>query len=285
MFTSPKSVLIDSGTLSHEMLVRLEQQLQMEGASALPELTSVTVDGLLEFACYVDFCYRNSETVELSRLHKLGRVHPLLADVARDLRRRSSNTPKSGRSVFEPRDFEWYFLTYSLSEGAGNNHDNSEEEDELTASYFYQRFKSAMTRHGFSTQIALAITKTFSEMCDNVFQHSGNSETSPASGLAAYHVQDGWSTYSVADTGRGALASLVTNPKWSELQDEIGALQAVATKKASRRHDWVEGGGFRQVFKALVDFNGLLRLRSGNASLTITGTDTSRNGSSVTFCL
>ena len=71
------------------------------------------------------------------------------------------------------------------------------------ASLFQGRFKRSLEKHGFGKKLSLALSKAMQEMADNIVQHSGRDEEHPSAGLVAYHVEESWMTYAVADVGRG----------------------------------------------------------------------------------
>jgi hypothetical protein len=139
------------------------------------------------------------------------------------------------------------------------------------ASLFQARFRRSLEKHGFGKKLSLALSKAMQEMADNIIQHSGSDEEHSAVGLVGYHIEEHWVTYAVADIGRGVLASLETNPKWSTLSGSGDALRAAIYQGASRRVSSPFGTGFSEVQKSLADLNGTLRFRSGNACLTLVG--------------
>lgn len=137
---------------------------------------------------------------------------------------------------------------------------------------FEQRFKRSMERNGgFAPRLATALTAAFHEMVDNVIQHSGMSDAAQARGIIGYSVGQGVMTFTVADLGRGVLASLQTNPAWTTLNSSRDALLRAIRDRASRRTNVPRGGGFDRVHRALADRNGVLRFRSGDAALTLDG--------------
>lgn len=144
------------------------------------------------------------------------------------------------------------------------------------ASLFQSRFRRSLEKQGFGKKLSLALSKAMQEMADNVVQHSGSDEEHPAPGLVGYHVEERWMTYAVADIGRGVLASLETNPRWSTLSGSGHALRAAIYQNASRRIGSAGGAGFSEVQKSLADLNGTLRFRSGDACLTLVGRRTAR---------
>ncbi|MDO8433844.1 MAG: hypothetical protein Q7S58_15695 [Candidatus Binatus sp.] len=168
------------------------------------------------------------------------------------------DSPKTPGSFDAPRKELWHIR--SRSDWADD-----------PAFLFQARFRRSLEKHGFGKKLSLALSKAMQEMADNIIQHSGPDEEHPAVGLVGYHVDGQWMTYAVADVGRGVLASLETNPKWSTLTESGNALRAAVYQRASRRVNSPYGTGFSEVQKSLADLNGTLRFRSGDASLTLVG--------------
>ena len=110
-----------------------------------------------------------------------------------------------------------------------------------------------------------AVGGVLGEMGDNVVWHAFENEHRSSPALAAFYVADGVASFCVADAGKGYLKSLKRNPVWAGLQRDEEALDAVINKRATSRVDEKFGGGFKDLFNSLLDFNGCVFLRSGNA--------------------
>ncbi len=111
------------------------------------------------------------------------------------------------------------------------------------------------------------------EMTRNALEHAD----SPHPVLVGYQAEAGMALFSVVDVGRGVLASLQSCDDYSHLTKHDEAL-STAIQDGTSRHGYQNGGlGFRQVFRALAEFNGYLRFRTGDACLEITGTDCGPN--------
>ena len=132
---------------------------------------------------------------------------------------------------------------------------------------FLQRFGRSLQRHGYGDRFAYALAGAFGEMADNVVQHGAPSGQPNARGLAGFQVSEEQASFVVVDTGRGLLASLRENPRWQHLQEHAQALEAVIRLRATRRVHNAYGDGFNELFNALVDRQGSVRLRSGEASV------------------
>jgi hypothetical protein len=146
-------------------------------------------------------------------------------------------------------------------------------------SLFLERFCRSMKHEAFPPAFANALAKVGDEMADNIVQHSAT--IPPFSGIAAYHVQEKRAAFSVVDVGRGILASLRGSPKWRHLKNARLALRAIVSEGASSRIDQGPGEGFKQLFVSLVDHNCLIRLRTDDATLTVSEGLTDREGGEV----
>lgn len=131
------------------------------------------------------------------------------------------------------------------------------------------RTKSAASLAGFDSRIAGQLTAALLEMLDNITEHSEATHT----GLVAFQSQDGVFEFIVADQGAGALASLRSNPTFSNLETDREALPVVLKDGCSRHVSGNHGHGFSDLFRGLANHNGQLRFRSGDAAVLIDGTD------------
>jgi hypothetical protein len=142
---------------------------------------------------------------------------------------------------------------------------------------FANRFrKSLMEIGGFSTADARGLAGALQELVDNVTQHSGPTDDSPAPGLMAYEVSHECFVFAAGDIGRGALTSLHDNPNWVALRSEEEALKAILERQASRRSTG-PGTGFRDAVRALADF-GQLSVGSGDAYFDVVADARGRTG-------
>jgi hypothetical protein len=145
-----------------------------------------------------------------------------------------------------------------------------ESEDDVTSvdwCLYQDRFRRAATQHGFSTNLAAALSMALAEMADNVYQHAGGSR-----GFAVFQVVERCVHWCVADLGRGVLASLRSSERWSSLENAQGALVAACRGGATSRAGAAAGNGFRQVERSLASLNGWLRFRSDDAVIELHGT-------------
>jgi hypothetical protein len=116
------------------------------------------------------------------------------------------------------------------------------------------------------------VSSVLAEMGDNVAWHAPKIRGGECFGIAAYHVNERIACFSVADDGRGFLASLRSNPKWQKLRTERDALEAVLFEHATSRAGENEGGGFKVLYNKLLSVNGSVLIRSGSCTARIAST-------------
>ena len=138
--------------------------------------------------------------------------------------------------------------------------------------FLSERFKRSLVAHGgYSTPLATALSGALGEMVDNVLRHSTEREGTPGAAVVGYSVIGSEFEFVVADLGRGVLTSLRSISAWEHLASAQASLDAIVTRGATRRSGQTQGGGFRDLFTALVDLAGELRLRSDEAAVTLDG--------------
>lgn len=135
--------------------------------------------------------------------------------------------------------------------------------------------ENAAVAAGLPRGLAAGLMGALGELQDNVFEHSGRSET----GLVAYGAKAGSFEFVVADAGRGVLASLRENPEFTHLAD-CGAALRLAVADGASRHNSESGHGYGigQLFRALAQHNAELRFRTGDHALRIWGDAPSLTG-------
>ena len=135
------------------------------------------------------------------------------------------------------------------------------------------RFSRSAQAAGFSPTVANGLMAALYEMTRNALEHA----ESPCPALVGYQAENDMALFCVVDMGRGVLASLRSCRDYSRLKKHDEAIYT-AIQEGTSRHGSRQGGlGFRQVFRALADFNGHLRFRTGDACLEILGTDCGPN--------
>ena len=128
--------------------------------------------------------------------------------------------------------------------------------------------ENAAVAAGVPKGLAAGLMGALGELQDNVFEHSGLSE----SGLIAYGVTTSAFEFVVGDAGRGVLASLRENPEFTYISD-CGAALRLAASDGQSRHASSSGRGYGigQLFRALAHYAADLRFRSGDHALRIWG--------------
>lgn len=129
--------------------------------------------------------------------------------------------------------------------------------------------KRAAVAAGLTPDWAAQIVAALVEMFNNVYEHSGASET----GVGAFRATSEIFEFVIADAGRGLLSSLKSSPYFPEISDHGEALQLTLTDGLSRHGVNIgRGFGFRPLFSGLANRNATLRFRTGDRALTIDGT-------------
>lgn len=231
------------------------RRLVAEGRAG--ELVGLTVDkstlgAAAELACAARVWERDGDTVAMAALQRWADGAPALARAIACVR-------GAARS-----EIARHAAPETELEPVGTN------PDEIT--FMCERFKRSLVDHGgYAKPLATGLSGALGEMTDNVLRHSTDEEGTPAPAVVGYTVGGAEFEFVVADVGRGALASLRSIPAWRELKDAKSALDAIVTRGATRRSGQTVGGGFRDLFTALVDLAGELRLRTDDAAITLDG--------------
>lgn len=133
---------------------------------------------------------------------------------------------------------------------------------------FCGSLQKAASLVGLPLRNAQELVAATREMVANIFDHSGAS----ASGIAGFSAIDNELEIVVADCGVGVLQSLQTSSEFSSLRDSGEALQIALADGTSRFGTLSgHGGGFRDLFRGLLNLSSTLRFRSGDHALLING--------------
>ena len=150
-------------------------------------------------------------------------------------------------------------------------------------SLFCDRFRRS-AHGGRNGDMYVGVAGVLWEMADNVVWHAYEAHDKPCPAIAGYHITKDTASFCVADCGQGFLRSLQLSPQWAGLKTDHDALDAVVNKHATSRIGEKEGGGFKQLFNSLLDFNGLVILRSGSSAFRMENTPAStRRGTASNF--
>lgn len=237
--------------LDSSFLADLRELVSEDNLSRLESLSlsELTIGGVVELTCL------RSKVAAPVRIEfdRWSRLSPVL--------HRAFQTYETG--MFPSTDDMWAARTLDFFPVRGRNW-----ADDQHYHPFESRFCKAVKEAGFGIR-AEALTGALREMADNVAQHSGLDSSCPAPGLIGYYVNDGHVAFSIGDSGRGVLASLIENPAWANLPNSVEALLAVINDHASRRPYGGHGEGFKQVFRSLTDLNGVVVLCSLEGRVTI----------------
>jgi hypothetical protein len=141
---------------------------------------------------------------------------------------------------------------------------------------FCQTIQKAARNAGFPSKNAAELVAATRELVGNIYDHSN----ATSSGLVGFSLFKRMLEVVVADEGVGVLRSLKMSDEFSHLRDSGEALNVALIDGVSRYGAKSgHGGGFRSLFRGLVNLSSKIRFRSGDHSLDIHGTSpTSRSG-------
>jgi hypothetical protein len=132
-------------------------------------------------------------------------------------------------------------------------------------SLYYDRFRRSAA-NGKKSDMFRGVGGVLGEMGDNVVSHAFESPAKACAAIAGFYVTPAAACFCVADAGQGFLRSLRRRDIWEHLKTDQEALDAVVNCRATSREKETEGGGFKQLFNSLLDFNGLVIIRSGSCT-------------------
>jgi len=144
-----------------------------------------------------------------------------------------------------------------------------QSDDEPDDWYFFCRgMQDAAVMTGFPRKNAEELVAGVRELVANIYDHS----RAPQTGIAGFAAIDNEVEIVIADRGIGVLESLHSSPEFQSLRDAGEALEAALTDGISRfGKSSGHGGGFRDLFRGLVNLSSALRFRSGDHALGING--------------
>ena len=144
--------------------------------------------------------------------------------------------------------------------------DSNEEPDDWY--YFCKAIQKAAIAAKLPTKNAQELVAATRELVANIYDHSNASK----SGIVGFSTSPYGLEIVIADQGIGVLESLRTSAEFSSLRDSGEALEAALIDGTSRFGKTSgHGGGFRALFRGLINISSALRFRSGNHALDISG--------------
>jgi hypothetical protein len=144
------------------------------------------------------------------------------------------------------------------------------QKDEETDDWYYfcKSMEQSALMIGFPRRNAEELVASIRELVANIYDHSG----APQTGIVGYAANNNELEFVVADRGMGVLNSLRMSSDFRALRDAGEALEAALTDGTSRYGKASgHGGGFRDLFRGLLNLSSALRFRSGDHALTING--------------
>lgn len=134
---------------------------------------------------------------------------------------------------------------------------------------FETTYDASSRRGGFSVKVASQLSVALHEMAANALTHAA----CPIPVLVGFQVESGRSIFCVVDVGVGVLRSLKRHPNYREIGEHHDAIRLALHDGESCVSPGERGFGFREVFKALLACDGVLRFRSGAGGIQMNGVD------------
>ena len=128
---------------------------------------------------------------------------------------------------------------------------------------FEETVRERLRQAGLPIHFSDVVAAATEELISNAIEHA----QSPVCPIAAYDITDGGWRFCVTDVGRGIRASLADNPSFAELDNDVAAVQEALKPGVSRTRIPGRGYGFSNVFKALVDREATVRIRTASVSV------------------
>ena len=255
--------------LESKNIPELQRLLDQPNADAIDKIkrADVSLSIVLFLAVAHRTLWNSHQSQAASKIARLG-----LPGLSRAINCLANSSPYKCREPFGAPSFEVYRI--------------GSKSDLLSAqwSLFRDRFRRSAAGH-HKSDMFIAIAGVLGEMADNVVWHAFESEDQPCPAIAGFHVTKDSASFCVADSGVGFLRSLHRLPKWAELKTDHEALDAVVRKHATSRVGEKDGGGFKQLFNSLLDFNGLVILRSGSSAFRMENTAALTRKRTATACI
>jgi hypothetical protein len=198
--------------------------------------------------------------IELDWLRNAGLLVPSLDSLADTHRLRLVKAAISGQKHTQ-------FETGGARAGMIRCHWQSDDEPDDW--YFFCRaVQDAAVMTGFPRKNAEELVAGVRELVANIYDHSG----APQTGIVGFAAIGNEVEIVIADKGIGVLHSLQSSSEFQSLRDAGEALQAALTDGTSRYgKSSGHGGGFRDLFRGLLNLSSALRFRSGDHALIIDG--------------
>jgi hypothetical protein len=144
--------------------------------------------------------------------------------------------------------------------------------DDIHWTMFMVEMHKAMIGAGWPSAFTVGLVGAMDEMQNNIHDHSAAADT----GIIGYSVGQDSVEWVVADRGIGILSGLQSGT-FPSLTDSGEALKLALMEGRSRLAEKGRGNGFRELFKSLAARHGMLRFRSDDQLLTMSGVSPALN--------
>jgi hypothetical protein len=140
-------------------------------------------------------------------------------------------------------------------------------------------YNRSSAKAGFPEKVASQLSVALHEMAANASTHA----LPPIPVLVGFRVRDGLSLFTVADVGIGVYESLRKHPSYANTDTHAQAIRLALHDGVSSIDPGQRGFGFREVFKAILSCDGMLRFRSGKGCIEMSGADLGADRGTETF--
>lgn len=219
-------------------------------------LKGATLPGLLEYGC-LRWSLGDGLLPRLPQAVVNSAIGRSMGEVRSQLGLRSAGPPKPLLKRLDVQPAEFCTL------GGKADLESTEWEQYLI------RYERSSIDAGFSKAVAIKLHAALHELAENSVIHAASSTDT----MVGYRVMPQISQFCVVDVGIGVLNSLKQCSDFSDFNTHVEGLRMALHDGVSRFGAGRGGFGFSRVFKSLAEQWGTLRFRSGEACITMDGTE------------
>tara|TARA_Y100000813_G_scaffold197798_1_gene183933 strand:- start:1821 stop:2618 length:798 start_codon:yes stop_codon:yes gene_type:complete len=165
---------------------------------------------------------------------------------------------------------ESHWISESKRYGMMRLHSDTNSDQNKLATFIFHAKQSATKCAGLTNTVSGQLCAFIEEMETNVREHSQSIET----GMVAFAARKGCLEIVIMDQGRGILNSLLENKAYRHLRSEGEAMSEALKPGVSRFEADDRGMGFLPLLRGVARLNSVIRMRSGDAALIMSGTPT-----------
>jgi hypothetical protein len=241
------------GDIEH---IQLAAQEQKPVHPFIRGLRKATLPAVMEYGC-LRWSQPKLNLPELPEGIARSPLGAALKEVRSDLGMRTDRATAAAWTRLDPRPYGFFVLK------------DESDLDSKGWKVFETVYNLSSAKVGFTHKTASQLSTALHEMAANAATHAD----SPIPALIGFHVANGLSLFSVADVGIGVFASLRKHPAYAGVDTHAKAIRLALHDGVSSIAPDQRGWGFREVFKAILSCDGLLRFRSVGCCIEMTGAD------------